>query len=130
MTLLAIRIASAEYVSPNFVLEPQNRSWCVGNDTQAIKCLLSEFSSKYDLKSDILDKVAFCESSYNPLAVGDGGHAKNVMQFHKPTFEQFSKEFGEELNYDSAYDQIKLSAWMFSKGENYRNHWTCYKKIK
>lgn len=74
-----------------------------------------------------LKKVAWCESSYNPKAIGDGGKAKNILQFHEPTFSQFSKEMGEPLNYDSAYDQIKLANYMWNKGK--QHHWTCYKKV-
>ncbi len=75
-----------------------------------------------------IKKVAWCESSYNPQAVGDGGRAKNIMQFHKPTFDQFSKEMGEPLNYDSAYDQIKLADYMWEK--DLKSHWTCARITK
>lgn len=131
--LVFIQIASAEYVSPVYSVGSQISPRCAFHtklDKEAIQCLERAYSLVYGLKYDILDQVIACESTYNPNAIGDHGLAKNVMQFHKPTFDGYSKKFGEQLDYESANDQIKLGAWMMSQGESYRNNWTCYKKIK
>jgi hypothetical protein len=87
-----------------------------------------KYAEQYGIDVSVFKKVMFCESSNNPKAVGDGGRAKNVMQFHRPTFDSFSKRYGKELDYNSYKDQIELATWMFSKG--YQGHWTCYKIIK
>lgn len=92
-----------------------------------ITTLISHFSVVYGASTDELTKVMKCESNFNPKAVGDGGKARNVYQYHKPTFDAFSKDFGEQLDYNSYYDQIKLTAWAFSKGKSYKRHWTCSK---
>lgn len=86
-----------------------------------------KYAAQYKVDASLLKKVMWCESSNNPKAIGDGGLAKNVMQFHKPTFDSYSNKLGEELSYDSYKDQIKLAAYMFSIGE--AHHWTCYKKV-
>lgn len=86
-----------------------------------------KYATQYGIDASVFKKVMFCESSNNPKAIGDGGRAKNVMQFHKPTFDAYAKKYGEELDYNSYHDQIELAAWMFSKGE--QGHWTCYKIV-
>lgn len=71
--------------------------------------------------------VAWCESTHRPYAVGDGGRAVGIMQFHRPTFDMYSKQMGEELNYESSYDQIKVADYMWNKG--LQRHWTCWGKV-
>lgn len=86
-----------------------------------------KYALQYGIDASVFKKVMFCESSNNPKAVGDGGKARNVLQFHKPTFDAYSKLYGKQLDYDSYKDQIELAAWMFSKGQ--QGHWTCYSKV-
>ncbi len=86
-----------------------------------------KYALQYKIDGNLLKKVMWCESSNNPKAIGDHGLANNVMQFHKPTFDSYSKSLGESLNYDSYQDQIKLAAYMFSIGEE--KNWTCYSKL-
>ncbi len=89
--------------------------------------VISKYANEYNIDPVLLEKVMKCESSGNQNAIGDGGKARNVMQFHEPTFNQFEKQLGEDLNYNSMHDQIKLSAYMFSKGK--QSHWTCFYKV-
>lgn len=70
--------------------------------------------------------VAQCESGFNPKAIGDQGHAVNIFQFHKPTFETYAQKLGENLDYYSYHDQAKLAAYMFSIKQ--QKHWTCWIK--
>lgn len=88
-----------------------------------------KYTIQYGVDSNIFKKVMYCESKNNPNPPGynDGGKAYGVMQFHKQTFDTYSKKLGEELDYYSAQDQIKLAAYMFSI--NQQKHWTCYTKI-
>lgn len=94
-------------------------------EAMSVPELIDYIAPQYGTDPEDIKKVAWCESSYRPHAVGDGGKARNVMQFHEPTFNEFSKKLGEELNYNSAYDQIKLASYMFSQGKQF--HWTCAK---
>lgn len=87
--------------------------------------ILKEIPPKYGVKPETVKKIAFCESSYRYNAVGDGGHAYGVMQFHKPTFDGFSKKYGKEYDYKSTLDQVELASEMISKGN--AKHWTCSK---
>ncbi len=78
---------------------------------------------EYGVNPKIISDLAFCESSHRLSVYGDGGSAYGVMQFHKPTFYEYSKKLGQNLNYYSNYDQIKLASYMISQGKSY--HWTC-----
>lgn len=79
---------------------------------------------------ELLKKVAECESKFTKDLYGDGGRAYSVYQFHEPTFERWSKEMGEELDYYSYQDHIKLATWAFAQGEEYRKAWTAYRAIE
>lgn len=92
--------------------------------------LIDYYSALYDQDPALMRKVAECESKYNTTILGDGGRAFSVFQFHKGTFERWSKERGEPLDYKSYHDHIKLAVWSFAQGEKYRNAWTSYVAIK
>lgn len=68
-----------------------------------------------------------CESQWNETALGDSGRSYGLFQFQKASFERMSKAFGEELNYYSSYDQLKLGVWAVNNG--YANEWTSYRAI-
>lgn len=99
------------------------------NKVLSVKETISYFAEIHDANETELLGVAKCESSYNPKATGDGGKAKNVFQYHRPTFEAFSKLLGEKLDYYSYYDQSKLTAFIWKNYPQYKNHWTCYTKL-
>lgn len=75
-----------------------------------------------------MSNLAFCESSHRYNVYGDGTKAYGIYQFHKPTFDGFSKKYGLDLDYKSSYDQAVLASKMVKDG--YSSHWTCWKKIK
>lgn len=71
-----------------------------------------------------------CESQFNQFAVGDHGAARNVAQFHKPTFLWLQKLAGPDyadLKYEDAKAQITLMAWAIKHG--YGDQWTCYRHL-
>lgn len=87
----------------------------------------------YDIDKERMLKVIKCESGFNPNAIhyndgGKGKHSVGLMQFQKSTFDLWEKKLGEDLDYYSYYDQIKLASFMWSK--NQMNQWTCYAKTK
>lgn len=92
------------------------------------KGLIEHFADVYGANTNELLTVAFCESGYKPHAVGDGGRAVGVFQYHKPTFISYSKKLGEELNYHSTYDQAKLTAFIWTNYPKEKRAWTCYTK--
>lgn len=97
--------------------------------TTTLDDVYMDSSIKYQVDIRTLLKLKFCESGIHGMkARGDGGRAYGIFQYHLPTWERFSKEYGEKLDINSEWDQVKLTAWALSKG--YANHWyTCSKKI-
>lgn len=87
-----------------------------------VEQMIEHFAKVYGSDADQLKKVMKCESN-GKVVWGDNFHARGVFQYWQPTWDQFSREFGEKLDRESTYDQVKLTSWAFSKG--YKNHWTC-----
>lgn len=91
----------------------------------SVQQYIVKYAQVYNVSEKQLLAVSKCESSYNTNAIGDSGKARGIYQYHLPTFLAFEKEFGEDLDYYSYHDQAKLTAYVFSKGEKYKKHWTC-----
>jgi soluble lytic murein transglycosylase-like protein len=96
------------------------------------RTLIAKYADMYNVSEKLLNGVIKCESNYNPKAIhyndgGKGKHSVGIMQFQKSTFLTWEKRFGEDLDYYSYHDQIKLGAYMISKGQG--NQWTCYRHL-
>ena len=89
--------------------------------------LIKKYSKQYDVPVRLTMEIADCESDFIVDAVGDGGKAYGVYQFHKPTFREFSKKKGEKLDYFDTEDNIKLAIWALANNKGH--HWSCYRKI-
>lgn len=86
------------------------------------------FSNLYGGDSKIINKVIECESNWKHETIGDRGLSRGILQFQKSTFNRMAKDFGEELDYNSQYDQIKLGTWALSNPK-YQREWTAYRTI-
>lgn len=95
----------------------------------SVKDQIIYFSNLYGGDSQIAIRVMECESGGNHKTSGDGGRSNGIFQFQKSTFLRMEKEFGEDLNYSSQYDQIKLASYALSKPELARE-WTTYVAIQ
>jgi len=93
------------------------------------KDYIVHFADKYQAPKEQLLAVSWCESMYNPEAIGDHGSAKNIFQYHKGTFDRYSALMGEQLDYNSAHDQAKLTAWVFKNMPKEKRAWTCSKIV-
>lgn len=87
------------------------------------------FSTLYGTDSNIVLKVIECESGGNHQVTGDGGRSNGIAQFQRSTFNRMEKILGEDLNYDSQFDQIKLLSFALSKPELARE-WSSLRAIK
>ena len=87
------------------------------------------FSDLYGGDYKVALKVMECESGGNHKTSGDGGRSNGIFQFQKSTFLRMEKEFGEDLNYSSQYDQIKLASYALSK-EELAKEWTTWVSIQ
>lgn len=99
----------------------------------SISEIIDEVSPMFDQDPALIYKISYCESNHKD-EVHDGGYGKGVTGIHKRTFNlwliNYKKETGETLNYDSSYDQLKMMAYAFSKGESYRRQWSTYVSYK
>ena len=86
------------------------------------------FAKLYGADVSLVSKVMECESGGNHKAIGDSGLSKGVFQYQRSTFERHEKLLGEDLNYQSSYDQIKLASFAIANGMG--NEWTAYRAIQ
>ena len=98
------------------------------DNVEDISGLIKKYSAQYAVSYDEMTRVMMCESTGKADAVGDNGLAFGLFQFHENTFNLFSKELGEKLDWKNSEHQIKLASWSFANGK--QRHWTCYKKTK
>lgn len=105
----------------------------VSSSTAELQSHLRVLASNYNQDYELMNKAILCESRY-VVANHDGGRGKGVTGFWKTTFDlwlpRFKKDTGRTLNYSSQKDQIELMVWAFSKGEQYRNDWSSYNKLR
>jgi len=95
-----------------------------------IHAYIAKYSLEYGISPYQLTKTIACESGFKKNAVnyndgGKGKHSVGILQFQKSTFDNYSKKMGEELDYYSYHDQIKVASYMFSKGQ--QRQWTCWR---
>lgn len=73
-------------------------------------------------------RVAFCESGFNPNAVGDQGRARGIFQFWQATFLEtrvgaangWDAAFNAEVNVRAAAEKVARDGW---------RAWTCARKV-
>lgn len=88
---------------------------------------INHYATLNGIEGSLIKKIVKCESEFKTTALGDGGRAYGLMQYHKASFERHAKLFGEELDYYSSHDQIKLGTFAISKGMG--REWTSYRAI-
>lgn len=70
----------------------------------------------------LIEKVIFCESSWNPEILGDGGTSYGLVQIHLPAHPNISKE--------QALDPIFAINFIVDEFLNgNQNKWTCYRNL-
>lgn len=90
--------------------------------------LVENFTLLYGGNVSLNKAIIGCESQWNPRALGDGGRSYGLFQYQKASFDRMAKAFGEELDYYSPYDQIKLGVWSINNG--YASEWTSFRAIQ
>lgn len=97
--------------------------------SRSVEGQIAYFSELYGGDAKIISKVMECESGGDHSVKGDGGRSTGIFQFQKETFNRISKAFGEKLDYNSKFDQIKLGTWALSNPD-YAKEWTTYVAIQ
>jgi len=128
-TMIAVGIAALTYKTSSVVAPDPVYAKEIGtNVPQPFKYTINELSAYYSRIYKVDEKYARCiifkESSYNPAAVGDGGKAVGLVQFHLPTWKRFRKMMGKPQT-DTRFvaeDALDTFFWALSKG--YDRHWS------
>jgi soluble lytic murein transglycosylase-like protein len=79
-------------------------------------------------QAEFATRVAWCESSFNPSAVGDQGRARGIFQFWQATF--LGTNVGRAAGWDAAFDaetNIRAAAELVARGG--WGPWTCARKV-
>ena len=113
---------------------PSKAEVYVAEQPQDIRYEIVEQAFYYGANPRELLAVARCESNFVKTAVGDGGKAKNIYQYHEPTWNAFRGIFERNtgtlgLEYDSAEDQAQLTAYIFANHPELKSHWVCAQKL-
>lgn len=93
----------------------------------AVEAIIRNAAVEFGQDPEAMIAVARCESSLRSDAVGDGGAAVGLFQFHRATFTTNARRlFGHEVDEHQRLDPVTSSlvaAWMWSIGQ--RGQWTC-----
>ena len=74
---------------------------------------------------ELIDCLIKYESGGIETAVGDGGKAYGVLQYHEPTFEAFRASIGQKyMEYKNPRDQIVLTDIVLADTMANLGHWT------
>ena len=90
--------------------------------------LIKKYAQVYNVNSKVMLAMMRCESSGNQSAIGDGGRAKGLYQYHTGTWERIEKKLDKDMDINSEHDQIHMTAYALSQGMG--SQWTSYVAIK
>jgi hypothetical protein len=90
----------------------------------SISHVINKWAKHYKVSTALAHCIAFKESSYRTDAIGDGGKALGLFQWHKPSWEFMRAKMGEstEDKRDCPEEATKTAMYAISKG--YLRWWT------
>ncbi len=118
---IGIQPKPIEYVAPEPIPVVEEEATTTVWTTEKIKEEISITSNKYGVDPKIVDAVVFCESSYNPHALGDGGKSRGLAQIHKDYH-----DISDEDAYNPQY-AIDFLAKNIKEGNGHL--WTCARNL-
>lgn len=112
LVVFTIKLETANAVTINQVpISPQ---------VKTIDELIEEKAKLYQVSSTVMHAVIKCESTYNPNAVGDGGHSRGLVQIYD--------DFHPTITHEQAFDPefaVTFLAKNLAQGNGHL--WSCYK---
>lgn len=89
-----------------------------------VRDIITSAATEFGVDPQTMLRVAFCESSFRPEIVGDGGRAVGIFQFHLPFWGEVAHKVGytSDLRHDPLAAS-RVAAYAFSVGLAHR--WTC-----
>lgn len=92
----------------------------ISPQVKTIDELIEEKAKLYQVSSMVMHAVIKCESTYNPNAVGDGGHSRGLVQIYD--------DFHPTITHEQAFDPefaVTFLAKNLAQGNGHL--WSCYK---
>lgn len=91
------------------------------------KELIKKYAEVYNVNDKVMLAMMNCESSGNQSAIGDGGRAYGIYQYHNGTWERLEDKIGKDMDITSEHDQVQMTAYALSQGMG--SQWTSYRSI-
>lgn len=93
-----------------------------------VQSIIVKWANFYGVSSDLLLRIARCESTFNPSAVNrnyfaGGGNPSGLFQFLPETFNRYSSKAGFSGNVFNPDDNAHAAAYAFSHGG--AGEWEC-----
>lgn len=95
---------------------------------RSIDEVIDYYAGYYGTDASLMKKVMQCESQGDPDMVGDHNLSHGLFQIQKSTWNRFTKQMGETLDYTRSFDQIKVTAWAFAHGDG--PEWSTFRAIE
>lgn len=86
----------------------------------SIPALISHYAAEYGISHTELYKTLWCESRFNPKAVGDGGNSHGIAQIYLKFHPDVSKAEAQDPHF-----AIEWTARKFKEGN--ARLWTCWR---
>lgn len=95
-------------------------------DLAAVLAAIDAAATEFGHEAERMRIVTFCESSWNPLAIGDGGTSFGLWQFQMPTWRANVRRAGFEYSDVDVFDPVassRVAGWIWANGGELL--WTC-----
>lgn len=96
------------------------------DDPAAVLAAIDAAAAEFGHEAERMRVVTFCESTWNPRAVGDAGTSFGLWQFQMPTWRANVRRAGFAYSDADVFDSIassRVAAWMWANGGELL--WTC-----
>lgn len=103
--------------------EPISRSLDIQTPTE-ISEIVAAAARRHGVDVAFALRIVWCESRFDPNAVGDHGAAVGAWQFHLPTWAANARRLGIEGDFRrDPYLSSEVASWMLARGQAHQ--WTC-----
>jgi hypothetical protein len=89
--------------------------------------IIVQAADGYGVDANAMLRVAWCESLWNPRAVGDHGSSLGIFQLHRPGMRGVFESWGYTNAFDAEQSADFVARWIALTG-NWRP-WTCARKL-
>lgn len=108
----ALPTARGGHVPASEATTPAPSSPPTATPARTIPAIIAEAAREFGVAPETLMTIARCESSLRPTAIGDGGLAIGLFQWHAHSFAQLAPQLGYDLiDIGDPVAQSRLAAW-------------------